>query len=172
VIESLVRGPEEFAEGLAAVERCVVLARHEVQLLRVQAGDDVAEPGHALAALLRVVGAVRQVAGKADEVGRLGQRIDGRHGPGQRRADVGVGIALAAPVRIGELNEMELLADPGLAGGGTPAERAGRVDDPAEAGESKELSALGIGHRCLQDRLRLRPACHTFARPGRFPHPR
>ena len=53
--------------------------------------DDLAELGHALAALARVVGGVRQVAREDDEVGLLRERIDRGDGLGQRALASGFG---------------------------------------------------------------------------------
>ena len=92
------RVAEEFVEGLAAIERRVVLARHEAHVLDLELADDLLELGKALAAQLRVVGGMRQVAGEHDEVRRLGQAVDGGDGFFQGAFGIGIGRALEAPV--------------------------------------------------------------------------
>ena len=50
VVERVVGGAEELLEGLALVERGVVLARHEAHVLDAERRDDLAEALHALRA--------------------------------------------------------------------------------------------------------------------------
>ncbi len=114
VVEGVVRLAEELLVGLALVERGVMLAGDEAHGLDLELLDDVAELGEALAALLRVVGRVGQIAGEDDEVGLLRQRVDPGDRLLQRAAGVGVGlVALEPPMAVGQLDEMEILLDPG-----------------------------------------------------------
>ena len=109
VVERVVRLAEELLVGLALVERRVVLAGHEAHVLHLEFADDVAEFRQALPALLGVVGGVREVAGEHDEVGLLLEAVDGGNGLFERPLGVGVGRSFEAPVRVGQLHEIEIV---------------------------------------------------------------
>ncbi len=118
VVEAVMRLAEIFLECGPIVERGIVFSRHEADSLDVEAADDVAHLGHAAAALLGIVGRVRQVAGEDDEVGRRLKRVHCSHGFLQGIRGFGIGIARVAPMCIGELHEIEVLVSrvvcPGL----------------------------------------------------------
>src|SRR5438270_7853553 len=67
--EAVVRRTEELAIRLAVIERGIVLAGHEADLFRAQAGDQLLELRAAPAPLGRIVGGAREIAGENDEVG-------------------------------------------------------------------------------------------------------
>ena len=141
VIEGVVRLAEEFLEGLAMVERGVVLAWHELDVLDLEVLHDVAELGHPFAPLLTVLGGVGEVAGEDDEVGRVLQVVDRGDRLLQRAGVVGVlRRPFEAPVAVGELDEVELVVSCGRDRVRTTPARD--QDGAAEAGELEKLAAV------------------------------
>src|SRR4029077_3251463 len=90
VVERVMGGAEELLEGLALVERGVVLARHEADVLDAERAHDLTEALGARAPLIAVFGRMGEVTGEDDEVGLLGKAIHGRHGLLQRVLGIGV----------------------------------------------------------------------------------
>src|SRR5262249_36128301 len=130
--------------GLAMIEGSVVLARHELHVADLELADDRAHFVHALAAHLAVFGRVGEVAGEHDEVRRLLQGIHRRDGFPERACRVGVlGWPLEAPVRVGELHEVEIagIGCRGAAGHGGADEH-----DATESGKLEEFPS--IHRRC------------------------
>ncbi len=176
-IEGVVRLAEELLVGRAAVERGIVLAGHEVHILHPQILDDVLELGHALAPLRRIVGGMGQIAGEDDEVGLVGERIDLGHRLAQGALRIGIHRRpLEAPVRIGQLHEVEVLADAagvsilvaGL-GLGEPGQAGGEYH-ASHAGEAQELPAIDSAfHECSLGHIRGWTLLHTGAGWRIFP---
>ena len=109
VIEGVPQGPEELLESRAAIERSVVFARHQPQSGDPQTGEVLADLPHAPPALLVVVGGVGKVAGENHEIGNLRESVDQLDRPGQLDGRLRVGGTLVAPVRVGELDEVEVV---------------------------------------------------------------
>src|SRR5437762_13952068 len=63
VVERIVRFTEEFLERFSAVERRIMLARHEPDVLDLELADDLLELREAPAPFLRLVGSVREITG-------------------------------------------------------------------------------------------------------------
>ena len=132
------RRTEKLLERLAVIERCVVLTGHEFHVSHLERARDIAEFGHALSALFRVVRRMREVARKHDEVGGLPQTVDRRDRLFER--SLGVGIlrgALEAPVRVRQLHEIKIIPGRGCC-------RSVRVGarHPYSASEARELQEL------------------------------
>ena len=141
VIEGVMRRPEELGPRFAAIERCVVLARHEADILVLQPACDLLELRQPSSPLGSVIGGVREVAGEDNEVWLHCKGVDRRDGFRQRvcclRIDRG---AIETPVGIRQLHEIEL----GLrtcSEAGTTGECGGE-HDAAESGESQKLAAI------------------------------
>ena len=110
VVEAVVARAEKFLPRLPVVERGVVLARHEAQVLVLQALDDVAKLGQAPPSLLRIVRRVREVAGEDDEIRLELEAVHRRDRLRQRAARVGIhDRPVEAPVRVGKLDEVEVV---------------------------------------------------------------
>ncbi len=110
VVEGVVQLAEELLEGLAVVERGVVLAGQIPHGLHLEPAGDVLEALHALLPLFGVVGRVREVAGEDDEVRLLLEAVDGGDGFLERALGVGIhGRSLEPPMGVRELNEVEFL---------------------------------------------------------------
>src|SRR5579885_1109007 len=111
VFEGVKAGAEEFVKRLALVQRGVVLAGQEPDLLDRQTAGDFAKLLHAPAPLGAVLRGLGQVARKDHKVRRLRQvihRLDGADKGGAiMRVD---GRIAKAPVAVGELDEEEILA--------------------------------------------------------------
>jgi hypothetical protein len=163
VVERVVRFAEQLAVRLAPVERRVVLAGHEAHILDVQLADDLLELGEAAAALLRVVGRVREIAGEHDEIGLLGKRVHRGHRLAQRPLRVRVRRPLEAPVGVGHLHEVEVVHVVGPRGRHGPVRRIAechaatsrgreprREHHAAEARQFQEFPSIHrTTHRCL-----------------------
>ncbi len=121
-----------------------MLARHEAHVFYAQRRDDLAKALHALAPQLGIVGGVRQVAGEDDEIGLLGKPVHRRHGLLQRVLGVGICSATVAPVRVGELHEMEVGA--GLGRRALAGEQASREGDARHSGKLEEIAAILLQH--------------------------
>jgi hypothetical protein len=148
VVEGVVRGAEELLVGLAAVERGVVLARHEAHVLHRERRDDLAEALHALAADLGIVGGMGEIAGEDDEVRLLGQAVHGGHRLLQRVLGIGICSPAVTPVRVGELHEMEVA---GLGASLAAREEPGGEGDTGKAGKLEEIAAIGVRHGGLPE---------------------
>src|SRR6266446_3174193 len=112
VVERVMRLAEKLLIRFTAIEGSVVLARHEADVLYLELADDLLELGKALPAYFRVVGGMGQVAREYNKVGFLGQGVYGSNGLFQRSLGVGVGRAFEAPVRVRQLNEIEVVVSP------------------------------------------------------------
>ena len=100
---------EEFLKRLTVVERSIVLSGHEANILDLELARDFAELRKALPPLLRIVGRVRKIAGKYDEIGLIGEAVYGGDRFFQRPFGIGIGRSLKSPVRIGELHKIEVI---------------------------------------------------------------
>ncbi len=137
VVEAVVGGAEELLERLAIVEGSVVLPRHEAHGLDLELAHDGLEFRHALPALHRVVGRVREIAGEHDEVGLIVEGVHRGHGLLQSALGVWIGGPFEAPVRVRELQEVELVLiraerDAGQGGG----------EHHAHAAEARQLEKV------------------------------
>ena len=145
--EAVVRRAEELAVGLAVIERGIVLAGHEADLFRAQAGDQLLELREAPAPLGTVVGGVREIAGEDDEVGLRIERVYRGDGFGQRARRVRVRRALEAPVRVRELHEEEFVR-----GARITIRAAGKPRceyEPAQSCDLQELPPIDALHAGL-----------------------
>ena len=150
VIEGVMGRAEEFLEGLAVVERSVVLAGHELDILHLELADDGTNLVHAFTPDLAVLGGMGEVAGEDDEIRRFLQTVHRGHRLLQRSRRVRVlGRTLEAPMRIGELDEVEVLCRGSLGSG----RRCGARDqhDPAEPSQLEKLATI---ERICHDVLR------------------
>src|SRR6266576_665206 len=68
VVERVARLAEEFLERLAAVERRVMLARHEMDVLDLELADDFLELRESPAPFLRIIGRMCEISGEHDEI--------------------------------------------------------------------------------------------------------
>ena len=148
VFKGVVGGAEELLEGLAVVQRSVVLARNETHVLDLQFRNDGLDLRHALAALFGVIRGVGQVAREDDEIGGLRQRIDGSDGFGQRALGIRVGCALKAPMQIRQLDKIKVLIGDAShrVGGKSRVAQARHVDGATDAREVHKLSAIKSAH--------------------------
>ena len=88
---------------------------------------------------------MREVAGEHDEVRRFRQRINGSDRLCQRSFGVGIGWPFKAPVRVGQLDEIELLGiglRRGAARGTAGQAKAGGKYRAPEARKLEEFSAI------------------------------
>ena len=94
-----------FQVEFAIVDRCIVLAGDEEDLLRLRGLQHLVE---------RVVfagfGRVAEIAGVNDEVGLLRERVDLGDGGFESGGDIGVGGLVEAHVGVADLDEMEFAA--------------------------------------------------------------
>ncbi len=110
VVEAVVAGAEKLLPRLAVVERGVVFPRHEAHVLVLEPLDDVAELAEAPPSLFGIVRGVREVAGEDDEVRLELEAVHRSDRLRQRAARVGIhGRAVEAPVRVGKLDEVEVV---------------------------------------------------------------
>ena len=109
VIEGVVGGAKELLERLAVVERRVVLPGHEAHGLDLELAHDGLEFRHALPALHRVVGGVREIAGEHDEVRLVVEVVHRPHDLLQGALGVRIGRPFEAPMRVRQLQEVELV---------------------------------------------------------------
>jgi len=79
VIECVVRRAEERLIGFAVVEGSIVLTRHEPHGLGLKILYDLLKLAHTLTTLYRVIGRVRKIASKHDEVGLVVEAVDRSH---------------------------------------------------------------------------------------------
>ena len=86
-----------------------MLSGHEANILDLELARDFAELRKALPPLLRIVGRVRKIAGKYDEIGLIGEAVYGGDRFFQRPFGIGIGRSLKSPVRIGELHKIEVI---------------------------------------------------------------
>jgi hypothetical protein len=161
VVEAAVEVAEVLAVRLAAIEGGVVLAGQEAHAGHAHAGDDALHLRHAPAPLPRVVGGVGEIAGHDHEGGLLRQRGDGRDGARQRDVGLGIGRAAEAPVRVGELEEEEVVAarPGGRSRGLTGRHRGGDAPGeprcehhPAQPAQLEEIPTALFVHRAASDR--------------------
>ncbi len=148
VVEGVVGWAEELLEGGAVVERRIVLAWHEMDVLYLQILDDVAKLAHALASLRRIVGGMGQVTGENDELRLIVKRVDLGHRLAQRALSIRIdGRPLKAPVRIRELDEIELVGIRiAIVLGSRESGQAGGKYHTAQTGQAHELPAIDIFH--------------------------
>ena len=140
VVEDIVGGTEELLVRRAAVQRGIVLAGHEAHVLDLELADDGLELSQTPTPLDGVVGGVRQVAREDDEVGRFLQLVDRGDRLAQRDIGIGVGRTLETPMRVRELNEIELtIAASCRRAAGEPG---GEDDTAACGGQVQEISAF------------------------------
>ena len=123
-----------------------MLTGHEADVLYLELADDLLELGKPLPAHFRVVGGMGQVAGEDDEVGLLGQAVDGSHGLFERPLGVGIGWALEAPMGVGQLDEVEVIVSSALGrghgAGGARDAKAGGEHHAAQACQFQKLSSI------------------------------
>ena len=84
VVEAVMRRPEELGPRFAAVERCIMLAGHEADVLILQPASDLLELRQPPPPLGRVVSRVREITGEHNEVRLHRQGVDCPDGSGQR----------------------------------------------------------------------------------------
>src|SRR5580658_6172486 len=80
MIELVPRLAERLAVRIAAIKRGVMLTGDEANILDLERGHDFLETRHPGASLSGVVGRVREVSGKDDEVWLQIDRVDRGHG--------------------------------------------------------------------------------------------
>src|SRR5882672_1083255 len=123
-VETVVARAEELLPRLPVVERGVVLARHEANVLVLEALDDIAELGQTPASLLGIIRGVREVAGEDYEVRLELEAVHRGDRLVQRAARVRIhDRPVEAPVRVGKLDEVEVVLC-----------RAGELGTACEAG--------------------------------------
>ena len=86
-----------------------MLARHETHVAHLEFAHDLLEFGQPPAALRRIVGGMREIARKHDEIRLAFEAVDRGDRLLQRNLRVGIGRALKTPVRIGQLHEIEIV---------------------------------------------------------------
>ena len=94
-----------------------MLTGHEADVLYLELADDVLELGKALPAHLGIVGRMRQVAGEDNEVWLFRQAVYGGNGFFQRSLRIGVRRTFEAPMRVRQLDEIEVIGCPSLGSG-------------------------------------------------------
>jgi len=109
-----------------------------------------------------------QIAGEYDEVGRFGQGVDGGDGLFERPLGVGIGRALESPVRIGKLDEVELIRGLGVrrtSAAGRSADANTMPPKPANLRNSRRSNDL----RMMAPRSRVDHSTQYFFRGREIP---
>ncbi len=155
VVEGVVRLSEKLLIGLPMVERGIMFARYEVDGLYLEVGHDIPEFAQPLAAFLRVVGGMREIAGEHDEVGGLIETVHRRDGFLQRAACIRIRRPFEAPMGIRQLDEKEIfVVRSRLRCCARPSAQAGNKDRAADSRQPEKTASVDSGiHEYLQSKV-------------------